>query len=90
MSLLEVRGLSKAYGIQTIFTDVSFQIRRGEKVGLIGPNGVGKTTLVRCILGMERPDSGNVALAPGERVGYVEQDTGLGDNTLYEELLGAD
>ncbi|HWR45802.1 ABC-F family ATP-binding cassette domain-containing protein [Sporomusa sp.] len=89
MSLLEVRGLSKAYGIQNIFSDISFQIRRGEKVGLIGPNGVGKTTLVRCLLGFEKPDSGNVALAPGERIGYVEQDTALGDNTLYDELVSA-
>jgi len=89
MSLLEVRGLSKAYGIQTIFADINFQVRRGEKVGLIGPNGVGKTTLVRCLLGFEKPDSGHVALTPGERIGYVEQDTGLGDNTLYEELVGA-
>ena len=89
MSLLEVRGLSKAYGIQTVFSDINFQVRRGEKVGLIGPNGVGKTTLVRCLLGFEKPDSGHVALTPGERIGYVEQDTGLGDNTLYEELVGA-
>ncbi|WP_425058518.1 putative ABC transporter ATP-binding protein YheS [Sporomusa carbonis] len=89
MSLLEVRGLSKAYGIQNIFNDVSFQIRRGDKVGLIGPNGAGKTTLVRCLLGLERPDSGQVALAPGQRVGYVEQDTGLGDRTLYDELVSA-
>ncbi|WP_094603835.1 putative ABC transporter ATP-binding protein YheS [Sporomusa silvacetica DSM 10669] len=89
MSLLEVRGLSKAYGIQNIFADINFQVRRGEKVGLIGPNGVGKTTLVRCLLGFEKPDSGHVALTPGERIGYVEQDTGLGDNTLYEELVGA-
>ncbi|MBP2636905.1 MAG: yheS 2 [Firmicutes bacterium] len=89
MSLLEVRSLSKAYGIQNIFSDISFQVRRGEKVGLIGPNGVGKTTLVRCLLGFEKPDSGYVSLTPGERIGYVEQDTGLGDNTLYEELVGA-
>ncbi|SMC39665.1 ABC-F family ATP-binding cassette domain-containing protein [Sporomusa malonica] len=89
MSLLEVRGLSKAYGIQNIFSDINFQIRRGERVGLIGPNGVGKTTLVRCLLGFEKPDSGHVALAPGERVGYVEQDTALGDNSLYDELVSA-
>ncbi|CVK19911.1 ABC-F family ATP-binding cassette domain-containing protein [Sporomusa sphaeroides] len=89
MSLLEVSGLSKAYGIQNIFSDIQFQIRRGEKVGLIGPNGVGKTTLVRCLLGFEKPDSGHVALTPGERIGYVEQDTGLGNNTLYDELVGA-
>ncbi len=89
MSLLEVHGLSKAYGIQTIFSDISFQIRRGEKVGLIGPNGVGKTTLVRCLLGLERPDSGQVVMAPGERTGYVEQDTGLGAHTLYDELVSA-
>jgi ATP-binding cassette subfamily F protein 3 len=89
MSLLEVRGLSKAYGIQNIFSEVSFQIRRGEKVGLIGPNGAGKTTLVRCLLGFEKPDSGQVALAPGERIGYVEQDTALGEHTLYDELVSA-
>ncbi|WP_371363002.1 putative ABC transporter ATP-binding protein YheS [Sporomusa rhizae] len=89
MSLLEVRGLSKAYGIQTIFSDINFQIRRGEKVGLIGPNGAGKTTLVRCLLGFEKPDSGQVTLAVEERVGYVEQDTGVGSATLYDELVAA-
>jgi ATP-binding cassette subfamily F protein 3 len=89
MSILEVRGLSKAYGIQTIFTDISFQLRRGDKVGLIGPNGAGKTTLVRCLLGLQKPDRGSVALAAGERIGYVEQDTAVGSNTLYDELVGA-
>lgn len=89
MSLLEVSGLSKAYGIQNVFSDISFQIRRGDKVGLIGPNGVGKTTLVRCLLGFETADSGHVSLTAGERIGYVEQDTALGDQTLYDELVGA-
>lgn len=89
MSVLKVDGLSKAFGIETIFNNVSFELRRGDKLGLIGANGTGKTTLMRCLLGHEQADSGNVVLPVGETISYVEQDAGLGDGTLYEELLSA-
>lgn len=81
-----MEGLSKAFGVEQLFADVSFELHRGEKIGLIGANGTGKTTLLRCLLGQERPDSGQVSLAAGETTGYVEQDSDLGAGTLGEEL----
>ncbi|MBP1763053.1 MAG: transporter related protein [Firmicutes bacterium] len=87
MSVFRVGNLTKAYGTHTVFADVSFELRRGEKVGLIGANGCGKTTLLRCIMGREAADSGSVTLPAGETVGWVEQEGGFGGGTLYEELL---
>ena len=86
MGVLRVDNLGKAFGIDTLFTGVSFEVRRGEKVGLIGGNGTGKTTLLKCLLGLEPPDQGQVVLPAGETISYVEQDAGLGQGTLYEEL----
>ena len=87
MSVFRVVNLTKSFGLNTVFADVGFELRRGEKIGLIGANGCGKTTLLRCILGREAADGGSVTLPPGETVGWVEQDGGFGDGTLYEELL---
>lgn len=84
-----MEGLAKAFGADQLFADVGFELQRGEKVGLIGANGTGKTTLLRCLLGQERPDGGQVSLAAGETTGYVEQDTDLGTGTLGEELRSA-
>lgn len=82
-------GLAKYFGAEQLFTGVGFELKRGEKAGLIGANGTGKTTLFRCILGLEQVDSGQVILPVGETVGYVKQDSSLGDGTLYEELCSA-
>lgn len=89
MGVLRVAGLTKAFGMEILFTDVSFELRRGDKVGLIGANGTGKTTLLRCLLGFASADSGQVSLPSGETIGYVEQDAGMGDNTFYQELASA-
>lgn len=86
---LIVSNLAKTYGIRTLFSDVGFELRRGEKAGLVGANGTGKTTLMRCLLGHETPDSGVISLYPGETIGYVEQDGGRQDGTLYQELRTA-
>ncbi len=86
---LIVSNLAKTYGIRTLFSDVGFELRRGEKAGLVGANGTGKTTLMRCLLGHETPDSGVISLSPGETIGYVEQDGGRQDGTLYQELRTA-
>ncbi len=89
MGILRVEGLTKAFGIETLFTGVSFELGRGDKIGLIGGNGTGKTTLMRCLLGMEEIDSGQVAIPAGETIGYVQQDGNLNHSTLYEELCSA-
>lgn len=89
MGVLIIEGVSKAFGIAELFTNVSFALERGDKVGLIGANGTGKTTLLRCILGFEEVDSGRVTPPVGETIGYVEQDTGLVMGTLGDELRAA-
>jgi ATP-binding cassette subfamily F protein 3 len=89
MGILRVEGLEKAFGIETLFAGVSFEMRRGDKIGLIGGNGAGKTTMLRCLLGLEQADTGQVTLPVGETIGYVEQDAGLGQGTLYDELCSA-
>src|SRR5262245_9382741 len=56
--LLSVQGLTKRYGPRPLFTDLSLDLRAGERVGLIGPNGSGKSTLLRLLAGREEPDAG--------------------------------
>jgi len=89
MGILRVEGLNKAFGIETLFTGISFELGRGDKIGLIGGNGAGKTTLMRCLLGMEEIDGGQVSIPSGETIGYVQQDSSLNHSTLYEELCSA-
>jgi ATP-binding cassette subfamily F protein uup len=72
--LLSVQGLTKGYGPRPLFTDLSLDLRAGERVGLIGPNGSGKTTLLRLMAGREESDAGTRSLRRTARVGYVAQD----------------
>ncbi|MBQ3353577.1 MAG: ABC-F family ATP-binding cassette domain-containing protein [Bacteroidales bacterium] len=73
MNYLSVDGISKSYGIKTLFSDVTFGIEKGDKTALIASNGSGKSTLLRIIVGRESMDSGTVTLANDIRVGYLEQ-----------------
>jgi ATP-binding cassette subfamily F protein 3 len=72
--VIEVKGLAKSYGDLPVFRGLSFQLLRGEKIGLIGPNGVGKTTLVRILVGEESQSSGVVRVGNGVQIGYQEQE----------------
>ncbi len=78
--MLHVSNLSKYYADRVVLRGVSFTVPAGKHVGLVGPNGGGKSTLLRLITGLERPDEGSVAIAPGVRVGYLRQGF-LGDET---------
>src|SRR5207244_2734345 len=64
----------KGYGPRPLFTDLSLDLRAGERVGLIGPNGSGKSTLLRLLAGLEEPDAGTRTQRRGGRIGYVPQD----------------
>jgi ATPase subunit of ABC transporter with duplicated ATPase domains len=88
MSHIAVSGLAYAHpGGELLFSDVSFRIAPGTHVGLIGANGVGKSTLLRTIAGELEPDDGDAAI--GGRVGYMAQDVGVGDDerSIRELLL---
>ncbi|MGB8213099.1 MAG: ABC-F family ATP-binding cassette domain-containing protein [Anaerolineales bacterium] len=72
--MLSAHHLTKAYGIHTVLQDITFTINSGDRLGLIGPNGCGKTTLMRILAGQEKPDSGIVAYTrPNLRFGYLPQ-----------------
>ena len=72
--MLTAHHIHKTYGIQPILQDISFSVSNRERIGLIGPNGCGKTTLMRILAGIELPDSGTVASTrPNLRIGYLAQ-----------------
>lgn len=72
--MLHANNVSKSYGIEIVLADVSFVLNRGERAGLVGPNGGGKSTLLRIITGLEPPDSGDVRFdPPGLKFGYLAQ-----------------
>lgn len=90
MGSIKVSGLCKAFGIEELFNDVSFEIKRGERVGFVGANGAGKSTLMKCLLGKVEYDMGVVAIDPADTIGYVEQQAEMdSEATLYEELKSA-
>lgn len=73
MALLSASGLSKGYGTDTIFHDVSFEVQDHNRIGLVGVNGSGKTTLFRLLTGTEAPDTGDIYRSKALSVGYMEQ-----------------
>ncbi len=87
--MLSVTGLSKAYGAQTLFDGVSFQVAPGERVGLVGRNGSGKSTLFRILLGEEAPEAGRVTVPAGYRIGHLAQRLHFARPTVLEEAAAA-
>ena len=73
MTLIRLRNLDLAYGGRTVLRNVSLDVAEGEIITIVGPNGSGKTSLLRAIIGALRPVSGDIAPRPGLRIGYVPQ-----------------
>lgn len=89
MAALKISGLSKSFGIKTVFENVSFEVRSGERIGLVGANGAGKTTLLKCIMGAEEADKGSVKASDGAIIGYLRQDFNYTSHTIREEMEDA-
>src|SRR5262245_22976215 len=88
--LLSVQGLSKSFGPRPLFTDLSLDLRAGERVGLIGPNGSGKSVLLRLLADREDSDAGTRSLRRSARLGYLAQDDAFAPGlTARDVLLGA-
>ena len=88
-NLLNLERVSKAYGVRPLLTDVSLGIGAGERIGIVGRNGDGKTTLLEVMTGLEQPDSGRVSRQRGLLVGYLHQGDELVDShSVREAVLG--
>ena len=87
-SVIEAKGLTKAYGDKLLFENLSFTLPPGGIVGVIGPNGAGKSTLFKLITGQETPDSGSIDVGPTVHLGYVDQSRDHLDNkkNVWEEI----
>ena len=83
-------GVTKRFGERTLYENFSFTVPRGGIVGIIGSNGVGKTTLFRMIVGQEQPDGGSIEVGETVQLAYVDQsrDALDGDKTIWEEISG--
>jgi len=89
-NLVNLERVSKAYGVRPLLTEVSLGIGAGERIGIVGRNGDGKTTLLEVMTAFEEPDSGRVSRARGLQVGYLHQADVLNDtHTVREAVLGA-
>ncbi len=88
--VIEVNGVSKAYGDKLLFEDLSFNLPQGGIVGIIGPNGAGKSTLFKLITGREKPDEGNFEVGETVKLAYVDQEhDNLDPNkSVYESISG--
>lgn len=85
--MIRLTHISKEQGRQSVLSNASFALNKGDKAALVGPNGVGKTTLLKIIAGFEEPDSGEVELADRTSIGYVTQDTNaIGDMSVAEYI----
>ncbi len=89
--MITLQNLSKNYGKKVLFDGISLSVNRGEKIGLIGPNGTGKSTLFSLILGEEEPSSGEVHVLKNTHIGYLPQESKFSSqHTVLQELTEGD
>ncbi len=90
MSLISVSNLSKSFGADDIFSGISLSIPSRARIAIVGPNGIGKTTLLRILIGEDEPTSGTLQRARSLHIGYLPQEAGLGgEHSLWAECLNA-
>src|SRR5512142_1467877 len=88
MSLITVSSLSKSFGAEDLFSGVTFSVAKGARLALVGPNGIGKTTLLRILIGEEEPSLGTVTRAKSLRIGYLPQEADFElEGTLWDVCL---
>ncbi|MBW4839132.1 MAG: ATP-binding cassette domain-containing protein, partial [Paenibacillaceae bacterium] len=88
--MIQGQNIQKYYGAELVLSDVTFEIKTGETVGLIGRNGAGKTTLMKLLSGRERPDQGLLSVRKNARIGSLAQIPDYTrEETVYDVLLGA-
>jgi ATP-binding cassette ChvD family protein len=89
-SVIEFKGVTKAFGDRMLIEDLSFSVPPGAIVGIIGPNGAGKSTLFRMLMGIEKPDRGEIVVGPTVKLAYVDQsrDSLTGDHNVFQEISG--
>lgn len=88
--IMQLEHITKAYGGRTLFEDVCIRLEDYDRLALVGPNGAGKTTLLNCISGKDDPDSGEILLAKGARIGYLEQEAiEMGERPIFEEVISS-
>ncbi|MCB0185445.1 MAG: ABC-F family ATP-binding cassette domain-containing protein, partial [Caldilineaceae bacterium] len=91
MSMLTLSNVSQSYGDFDVFLGITAGIPKDAKIGMVGPNGIGKTTLLRILAGLDQPSGGQIFLAQGTRLGYLRQeamDAFRGrENTIYQEMI---
>ncbi len=83
--MIKIEELSKSFGAQELFKDLSFTIAPGEKIGLVGRNGYGKTTLFQMLTGQMEPDAGEISVPKNYRIGYLQQQIHFTKDTVLQE-----
>ncbi len=87
MIVLSAQNVAKSFGVNAVLKDISFTLQQGDRIGLVGVNGCGKSTLMRIIAGLDSPDSGEISIVRGTRIGYLaQQDMVESGSSVWAEL----
>ena len=88
MSIITGTNIGKSFGAFDVFTELNFSIAHGDKIALVGPNGCGKTTLLKIIAGVDEPSAGAINYARGATAGYLSQTAEeSNEDTVWQEML---